>query len=354
MIAKAENPLIITASAGRDEDDVAKLSALAACFAIPVTQRKPRYLCLPYDDPMHLGYEPDPYLQKSDLIIVIESDVPWIPGKKAPSRDTKIIHLGVDPLFSSYPLRGFPCDLAITGVLGATLPQLTAALISRRGAGKDRVEARRKRITEERAAQRVKWAQALAKGKESVPLSAAWITQCLADAGGEDAIYVKESPLSFEHLRLDKPGSLYGVGAAGALGWGLGTALGLKAAAPDKLVICTCGDGAYMFGNPTPAHYVSAAEKLPTLTVVFNNQMWGAVKRNTREVYPEGFAAKSNREPLTYFDIQLAFEKTIEAAGGYGECVSDPAEMPKAVDRALKAVTVEKRQALLNVICRGP
>ena len=54
-----------------------------------------------------------------------------------------------------------------------------------------------------------------------------------------------------------------------------------------------------MFGNPVPAHYVSAAEKLPILTIVFNNQMWGAVKRNTREVYPGGFAAKSNREPLT-------------------------------------------------------
>jgi acetolactate synthase-1/2/3 large subunit len=35
------------------------------------------------------------------------------------------------------------------------------------------------------------------------------------------------------------------------------------------------------------------------MTVVFNNEMWGAVKRNTREVYPDGFAARSNREPLT-------------------------------------------------------
>jgi acetolactate synthase-1/2/3 large subunit len=34
--------------------------------------------------------------------------------------------------------------------------------------------------------------------------------------------------------------------------------------------------------------------------------------------------------------------------------VEDPAEMPKALERAMKAIQVEKRQALLNVICRGP
>jgi acetolactate synthase I/II/III large subunit len=41
------------------------------------------------------------------------------------------------------------------------------------------------------------------------------------------------------------------------------------------------------------------------------------------------------------------------AAGGYGERVEDPAELPAALDRAVHAVTVEKRQALLNVICHG-
>ena len=39
--------------------------------------------------------------------------------------------------------------------------------------------------------------------------------------------------------------------------------------------------------------------------------------------------------------------------GGYGERVEDPAELPAALGRALHAVRVEKRQALLNVICQG-
>jgi acetolactate synthase I/II/III large subunit len=354
LIARAERPLIITSCAGRDETDVAQLAKLAEAFAIPVTQRKPRYVALPTDHPMHLGFEPDSMLKTADLIIVMECDVPWIPSKVSPHPDTKVIHLGVDPLFSQYPMRSFECDLAVTGDLGAALSALSEALASHRHGTLDCVEARRAQLAHVRAGQRAQWLERLEKARDTKPISPAWITHCIDRIKGEDAIVVKESPLVMEHMRFSKPGTMFSVGAAGGLGWGLGTALGLKAAAPDKLVICTVGDGSYMFGNPIPAHYVSAAENLPTLTVVFNNQMWGAVKRSTRDIYADGFAAKSNQEPLTYFDPALRFEKAVEVAGGYGERVEDPAELPLALERALKVIDGESCQALLNVICRGP
>lgn len=353
MIARAENPLIITANTGRDEGDVAHLGALAEGFAIPVTQRKPRYMCLSVDHPMHLGFEPDAHLEDADLILVIDSDVPWIPNKKAPRADCKIIHIGVDPLFSAYPMRSFPCDLAITGVLSATLPALTEALALRQSAAHGRIEARRKRLAGLRETQRARWQAALVKAQHATPMHPAWISHCLDRVMDDDSVIIKESPLALEQMHLTKPGTMFSVGAAGGLGWGLGTALGVKAAAPDKLVICTAGDGAYMFGNPIPAHYVAKAQNLPILTVVFNNQMWGAVKRNTREVYPDGYAARSNREPLTYFDMSLNFEKAVEVADGYGMRVEDPAALPGAIERAVEAVQ-GGRQALLNVVCQGP
>jgi acetolactate synthase-1/2/3 large subunit len=46
-----------------------------------------------------------------------------------------------------------------------------------------------------------------------------------------------------------------------------------------------------------------------------------------------------------------AFEKLAEASGGHGERVTDPAELPAALRRAIAVVTREKRQALLNVVC---
>ena len=68
-----------------------------------------------------------PYLDDADAILVLECDVPWIPSRKAPRPECKVIHLGVDPLFSRYPIRGFPCDVAVTG-RRAALPALGEAL----------------------------------------------------------------------------------------------------------------------------------------------------------------------------------------------------------------------------------
>ena len=45
---------------------------------------------------------------------------------------------------------------------------------------------------------------------------------------------------------------------------------------------------------------------------------------------------------------------TAQACGAYAERVEDPSEVPQALQRALKVVKEEKRQALLNVICRNP
>src|SRR6185437_1919105 len=93
LLASAKNPLIITADAGRDLAAVAALAEFAERFAIPVVEHRQRYLCLPADHPCHLGYDPTPLLDGADAILVLECDVPWLPIRKAPSPDCKIVHL---------------------------------------------------------------------------------------------------------------------------------------------------------------------------------------------------------------------------------------------------------------------
>jgi acetolactate synthase-1/2/3 large subunit len=100
-------------------------------------------------------------------------------------------------------------------------------------------------------------------------------------------------------------------------------------------------------------HHAATVHRLPVLFVVVNNAMWGAVRRATLGMYPQGEAARSNRPPFIDLDELPAFEQVCAAAGGYGERVEDPAELPAAFARAFHAVNVEKRQALLNVICQG-
>ena len=348
-LANAENPLIITSGAGRVPSDVEKLSALSERFAIPVVHRKNRYMCLADNHPMNIGYDPDMHIGDADVIVVLECDVPWIPRKKAPKPDAKIIHIGADPIFANYPLRGFTCDLAILGIAGATLSSLSDALASRERTAASRIDARRKRVAATHQKMLNRLAERLEQQRNASPIHPAWINHCINRVKNDDTIVLKEALTPSEQLSFTKPGTYYSLGQGGALGWSLGTALGFKAGAPDKLVICAVGDGSYMFGNPLAAHYVGKAEKLPTLTIVYNNEMWNAVRRNTRDVYPDGYAARSNREPLTYFEPGTHYEKTIEAFDGYGETVSLAADLPKALDRALERVA-SGQQALLNVV----
>ncbi len=352
IIAKAENPLIITASAGADDEDVAALGSLANRFAIPVTQRKPRYMCLESDHPMNAGHNPDNFVADADVIIVADCDVPWIPAKTAPKVDCKIIHLGADPLFASYPIRGFRSDVAITGLLRWTLRALDSALEAEQKGAASRIDARRKRMAELQAKQAEQKRATLEKARTDSPIHPAWVSHCIDQVKGPDDIVIKESQISPAYMNFSKPGTFYSLGYGGGLGWSLGTACGMKIASRDLQIFCTTGDGAYMFGNPVSAHYVASAEKLPILFMVFNNSMWNAVRRNTREVYPDGFSAKSNWEPLTYFQPGTAYEKVVQVADGYGERVEDPAELPKAIDRAMNEIA-KGRQALLNIISKN-
>jgi acetolactate synthase I/II/III large subunit len=352
ILGAAENPLIVTASAGRDPAAVEALADFAERFAIPVVQHRPRHLCLPADHPCHLGYDAAPYLDDADAILVLECDVPWIPSLKAPRPECKVVHIGVDPLFSRYPIRGFPCDLAVTSPAAAALPELGAALD--RQVAAPAVTVRRQRVAEQRENLVAGWTKTRESAAKMRPIHMAWASACIARVKPEDAILVNEYTLMTEHCGSNRPGSYFGSSTASGLGWGGGAALGAKLAAPDRLVIAVLGDGSHLFGNPVAVHHASAMHKLPVLFVVMNNSMWGAVRRATLGMYPQGEAARSNNPPLIDLDELPAFEQVCAAAGGYGERVDDPAALPAALERAVRAVTIEKRQALLNVICRGP
>jgi acetolactate synthase-1/2/3 large subunit len=85
------------------------------------------------------------------------------------------------------------------------------------------------------------------------------------------------------------------------------------------------------------------------LTIVFDNGGWHAVHRATQSLYPQGHAMKANRMPLMTFEPAPRYEQLIAACGGWGERVERAADLPAALQRALKVVREERRQALLSV-----
>jgi acetolactate synthase-1/2/3 large subunit len=350
ILANAENPLIITASMGQNRAAVPALESLAERFALPVITYRPRYVNMSSDHPMHMGYEPGAYLPDADAILVLDCDVPWIPSLHKLNPDAKVIHLGADPLYENYPVRGFQCDLAIKGSAGTAVVQLEEAMASREKLAKGRIDGRRARIAsikgDQAAASQARIDQ-IASGTAAMDNS--WVAHCLGNVKQDDDVLVSESQLALGNIALREPGSFFGTSPSGGLGWGLGAAHGVKLGQQGKRVFCVVGDGAYMFGNPTPAHFVSAAYNLPVLTVIMNNKMWGSVRKATLGLYPEGAASQANQAPLTYLDPAPDYHKIVEASDGYGEEVKDPGDLQAALERGLKAIEVDKRQAVINV-----
>ncbi len=351
VLARAKRPLIVTSNAGRNAAAFSALAEFTERFALPVVQFRPRYLSMPSSHPMNLGYVPAHYVPSADVILVLECDVPWISSLVSPGRDCKIIQCGLDPLFSRYPIRNFPGDIAITATTVAALSALTAALENKQAI--EAAELRRGWIKKERVALVASWKAALESASHKYPPDPAWVSHCIEQAKDPHCILVNEYTLFVEHCSFEAPDLYFGSSSASGLGWGAGAALGAKLARPDSPVMAVLGDGAYMFSNPAAVHHAAALHELPVLFVIMNNNMWGAVQRSTLAMYPNGYAAKRNESTFIQLGKLPAFEDICKAAGGYGERVDDSASLPSALERAMSVVKTEKRQALLNVMC-GP
>ncbi len=347
-VADAELPLIIAGNLGRSEQAMEALAALSEAFAIPVVQGAGSVM--PTDHPMNMGANSKAMLELADLVLVLESAVPWIPRTFGPRENSTVIHIADDPAYADYPYRGFASDLGIAGSPAAAL-ELMAGALPGAMAGKDAaVDRRRKKMAELRDGLDERRAAAVERARTEQPIHPVWVAQCLNEVKDRDAILVNELGVNPDFVRFDIPGcATSGGGSAGGLGSGLGEALGAKMAAPDRQVIATVGDGSYMFGVPMAAHFVAAAEHLPTLTVIMNNNQWFAVRRATMAVYPEGRASKANKLPLVDLTPSPDYQKVVEAVGGHGEAVEDPARLPGALETALQAVA-DGRPAVLNVV----
>lgn len=349
LLSEARAPLIITNSAGRDVGAVPALLRLADQLAIPVVEFNACFMNFPTTHPLHAGFDPGPLLADADVIVALEIDVPWLPARHKPRDDARVVHIGTDPLHEGYPAWGFPMDVAVRSSAVSALTAI-ADRVEAIGFDRQRVDERRShlaaQLTEQREAVRRDIPEAV-DGRIDFRFLSAEIGKVLDG----DTVVVNEYDLQLPFVDFETPGSYYGYPRAGGLGWALGAALGVKIADPSKTVITCVGDGAYMFGEPLSAHWASRAHDLPTLTIIFDNNAWNAVRLSTGLVYPDGRVMASPKPPFSDLSPQGRFEKVIEAYDGYGERVSAPEDVAPALARALDAVRNEGRQALLVVDC---
>ena len=300
---------------------------------------------------MHQGFDAGALVGEADVVLAIESDTPWFPAHAEPPRGAVVIQVDDDPLYATYPIRGFPTDIGLAGHAGSTLRALAAEL-DRLPLDESAIAARRRRWAAAHGRRREAWRTAGDAARDTTPLDYAWISKCLGDVLDARDIVVTEIVLDPTQACLTRPGTFFNHAHSAVLGWGPGAALGARLAHPDRTVVCAVGAGSHIFGVPTATHLTARTCDLPVLFVVCNNAGWERTRRATLDYAPEGWAARTPSMPLCDLAPPPAYAAICEANGGYGERVEDPAQMPPALARALDVVRRERRQALLDVIAR--
>jgi acetolactate synthase-1/2/3 large subunit len=348
-LAAASFPVIVTSASGVDEASVAALGQLAEGHAIGLADDIPRYVNADPDHPLHLGADLARVFEVADALVFVDCDVPWIEARFAPPADTFVAQAGVDPLYARYPMRTHRSDLTIASTPSALVAALARELETRRGS----IDLDRRAAIAERADGN---RSALADLRTRLtagdgPITKPFMSMVLGDLLDDDDVVFNEYWGDPALLGRRRPGTYFYLPPAGGLGWALPAALGAKHARPERTVVATIGDGAYLFANPASCHHAATKHGLPVLAVVANNAVWGAVDHATRSVYPDGRAVAQAESRLSDLSPSPALEAYSRASGGFGIKVSDRADLRPAIEEALNEVRTKGRQALVNVEC---
>jgi acetolactate synthase-1/2/3 large subunit len=351
-LATARAPLVVTSFLGRNPLAVKPLVQLCERLGIGVLESVPNYVNFPHNSVLYQGNQwneatQNAALAEADVVLVIDSDVPWIPTSSAPKPDAAIYHIDVDPLKTQMPLWYISARGRFAADACTVLGQLNAAL-DRISLDTSLVERRRARWEDFHAVR-----QALLADKERPCglLTPEFLTAAIRRYLTSETLVVNEGISSyqtiFDHLAISEPGAMFTSGG-GSLGWHGGAAIGAKLAHPGKTVIALAGDGSYMFSAPSSVHWMARRYKTPFLTVIYNNGGWKSPRLSTLAVHPDGFASRSGDLDMS-FHPQADYAGIAAAAGGaWPRIVDNAADLEKALDECFHAVQVEGRCAVLD------
>jgi len=350
----ARAPLIVTSYLGRDPAAVPELVRLCELAAVGVIESAPMHLNFPDTHPLHLGYqwnrpEQNPLLAEADMILVLGSDVPWIPGHNRPDRSARIYVVDVDPLKTQMQLWHVPARRYAMADLATAVRQVADRLAGRGRLDPAAVQGRAEAIRARHDAQRARWA-AQEHPEANGTISPEYLVACVRDVIGPDAVVLTEAVSNYhvvsEHLRASRPGSVLGIGG-GSLGWSGGAAIEVKLAAPERTVVSLVGDGSYLFGVPSSAQWMARRYQAPSLTVIFDNQGWKTPSLSALAVHPDGLVAGGGF--AASFQPEADLPGVAAAAGGaYARTVTAADLLPVTLRRALDHVR-HGRSAVISV-----
>ncbi|KAM0738074.1 hypothetical protein ACQRIT_007550 [Beauveria bassiana] len=376
-LAGAQRPLVITGYGGRNHEFPGTLVRLAdAVPALQVLDTGGSDMCFPANHPGWTGtrYGVAEDIEKADVILVVDCDVPWIPTLCKPSDDAVVFHVDVDPLKQLMPMAYVKARARFRADAVQALDQIIESVVGLGGASaaetlrnQQDASMQTARVKQEHEARLARIEQA-AQPLPDDTFGAGHLCRQLKALCPPDTIWVVEA-VSNAHWVLDNiqaslPGSLINCGAGG-LGWSGGAALGIKLATDaehggqgqGQFVVQVVGDGTYMFSVPSSVYWISMRYRIPILTIVLNNGGWNAPRYSYNLVHPDGLAQTATND-----EINIAFSPTPDYAGiakaaacgqVFAGRVSDARELPGLLREAIDFVKAGKSAVLDCAVVPG-
>lgn len=351
QLMASDNPMLVTAYAGRNHEAPALIERLAELCGMRVCEFNSIYLNIRRNSPYFAGYNPAAFTAQADFGLMVDVDVPWIPKTTRVNPDAYWAQMDVDAIKRDIPMWGFPLNARVEGDSVKLLKQLIAVI-------ENIATPEFKRKAQERGqtflAEQEKNKQRVAALAHDPGKVNAINPHFLCAAFGQlidskDVVLneaIRNTMAVFEQIPREVPGSLMGL-SGGGLGFSAGTALGMKLAQSENRVIHFVGDGSFYFSNPSAVYAVARQYNLPILTVLLDNGGWSAVKESTLRMYPLG-EAKNTDQFASDLGYGTDFAAIAEAAGAHGERLVDPAEVTASIKRCLAALD-SGQSALLHV-----
>ncbi len=311
ILGAAQRPIIVVGGGALDAS--AEVIAIAELLEAPVSSYRRGRGVVPSSHRLAVDMPVGHRLWKdADAVLAIGTRFFIQNASWGIDRDLKVVRLDIDP---DEPDRYAKPNVALVGDAAIQLRALIAALPKHNRARASRAE--------ELKGHRVWFAERLSRLEPQVGF-----LRAIRAALPEDGIFVDEvSQMGFASrvaLPIEKPRTYLSPGYQDNLGWGFGTALGAKAAMPDRKVLAIAGDGGFMYQIGELA--TAARHNLAVVVVVFDNGAFGNVKRIQQQHYGNRLIASDLQNP--------DFGKLADSFGIASFKATDPKQLEDALHKA--------------------
>jgi len=336
LLQAAERPAIIAGSSVYWDGAWDVLRRFCETAQVPVYLNGAGRGCLPAGHPLFFQHTRKEALTGADVVFVIGTPFDFRLNYGAEptfSAETKIIQVDIDPTEIG---RNRAVDV---GIIADSYSALAAFADAAPRVKRDTFLSGLRAREDKRLKDLEQWTK-----DDGVPIHHYRLAKDMSDvanSAGQDPVFIADGgnwvAMAAKIIELRQPGRWLDPGPLGCLGVGAPFAIASKVLHPERTHWVIQGDGS--FGLNGMDFETAVRFKLPMVCVVGNDAAWGQIRLPQVGMFGE------DKSPATLL-APTRYDKVVEAFGGYGELVTEPAQIRPALERAVASGTV----ACVNVM----